>query len=365
MAGHGQRMDVGEEQEELALFHSYPNCAYYVQSPSTLSHANSTTTDFRFINNELSVFHSPPQSEHFIITNPSTLVSSTREASRFELSRYSSSRGSNHSFLHEKKISYDLQSHGGGSIENGDNALILVHGNGKGGDGEEEEGEEEEHEEEYYGFGGGKGEGWWRYFSFRTSSSSAWIALQISWRLMVSLGVALLVFYLATKPPPPKVSVKMARVGEFGLGEGVDGSGVATKILTCNCSLDLVIDNKSKIFGLHLQPPLISVSFSNLPFASSSGPELYAESHGSTLFRLYVGTRNEPVYGAGRAMQDMLDSANGLPLLVRVGLRSSFHVVWNLIRPKFHHRAQCSLVLHRAYDKKRRSQSFRSNCILT
>lgn len=86
-------------------------------------------------------------------------------------------------------------------------------GGGGGGGGDDDEEEEEGY---YYGRssfyskdGGGGGGGWWRYFSFRTSSSCLWISLQISWRLMVSLGAALLVFCIATKPPPPDISIKV------------------------------------------------------------------------------------------------------------------------------------------------------------
>lgn len=61
----------------------------------------------------------------------------------------------------------------------------------------------------------------------------------------------------------------MAGIRQFGLGEGVDGSGVTTKILTCNCSIDLLIENKSKLFGLHIQPPVLEMSFGHLTFATS------------------------------------------------------------------------------------------------
>lgn len=61
----------------------------------------------------------------------------------------------------------------------------------------------------------------------------------------------------------------MAGIGQFGLGEGVDGSGVSTKFLTCNCSINLIIENKSKLFGLHIRPPVMEVSFGRLSFASS------------------------------------------------------------------------------------------------
>lgn len=71
------------------------------------------------------------------------------------------------------------------------------------------------------------------------------------------------------------------------------------------------------------------------------------------------------MYGAGRSMEDMLESGKGLPLVLRVSLHSSFHVVWNLIKPKFHHQAECLLVLHRAYDKKHRTQTYNGTCIMT
>lgn len=196
------------EGEDQALFHAYP-CAYYVQSPSTLSRANSADCQ-----NNLSTCHSPLRSETFM-NNP---TNTSQEVNRFSyLSRYSSSsRGSNNSFLHEKKIVlYDAQSQGTGTEngENGENRRRMSVGMEVDGGGEEGGGGDDEEEEYYYGrssfsskSGGG---GWWRYFSFRTSSSCLWICLQISWRLMVSLGAALLVFCIATKPPPPMMSIKV------------------------------------------------------------------------------------------------------------------------------------------------------------
>ncbi|KAF2319533.1 hypothetical protein GH714_016831 [Hevea brasiliensis] len=266
MATH-RKMD-SEDQE--TLFHSYP-CAYYVQSPSTISHANSAELKTQSLE---STFHSPSRSDTNILLNKNP------EVSRFTLSRYSSSRGSNNSFLNEKKISGD---------ENGVNRLIIIdaHGRGDGAYGAEEE---EEDEDESIIMGG-----------------------------------------------------KMAGIQQFELGEGVDGTGVTTKILTCNSSMDLLIENKSKLFGLHIQPPLLEMFFGRLPFAMSRGSKLYAEAKGSTVFKLYVGTKNKPMYGAGRNMQDMLDSGNGLPILIRVGLSSHFRVVLNLIKPKYHHQAQCLL----------------------
>lgn len=94
------------------------------------------------------------------------------------------------------------------------------------------------------------------------------------------------------------------------------------------------------------------------------GRELYAGNDDLTLLRVNVGTRNKPMYGAGRNMQDLLESGKGLPLVIRVSLRSSFHVVWGVIKPEFHHEAQCLVVLGDKYDKKHRTQVYNSTCVI-
>lgn len=59
----------------------------------------------------------------------------------------------------------------------------------------------------------------------------------------------------------------MVGIREFELAEGVDRSGVTTKMLTCNCTINLLIHNKSKLFGLHIPPPIIQMAFGRLPLA--------------------------------------------------------------------------------------------------
>ncbi|XP_027343052.1 uncharacterized protein LOC113855619 [Abrus precatorius] len=352
---HQHHNNVVEDHEAL-MYQTYP-CAYYVQSPSTLSHANSTDIRSNIQNDVESTFHSPIRSE----THPLNPTHED-ERSRFALCRYSSSRGSSHSFLHHKKISYD-GSHGTATENDDVNRLTVVNDGGSTKDGSENDEEEEGLFYDYYYYGKGKG-GWKRYFSYRNSDSWAWIWLQMSWRILLSFGIALLVFYIATKPPPPNVSVEIARIPEFRLAEGVDRTGVTTKILTCNCSMNLIIENKSRFFGLHIRPSTMEMKFSILPFAFSNGPELYAES-GSTIFALQLGAKNKPMYGAGRTMQDMLDSGRGLPIVIRLILSSNFKVVPRLIKPKFHQQVECLVVIKKGYDKKHRTQSFKSTCKVT
>ncbi|CAN8260061.1 unnamed protein product [Cochlearia groenlandica] len=184
----------------------------------------------------------------------------------------------------------------------------------------------------------------------QSSNSGWWIVLQVMWRFLFSFGVALLVFYVATQPPHPKISFQIGRFNKFILEEGVDSYGVSTMFLTCNCSTKLIVDNKSNVFGLHIHIPSIKLFFGPLNFAKAQGTKLYASSHESTTFRLYVETHNRAMYGAGREMDGMLQSKAGLPLILRMNLITDFRVVWNIINPKYHHNVECLLFL--SYNKR-------------
>ncbi|KAJ9558272.1 hypothetical protein OSB04_012886 [Centaurea solstitialis] len=333
---------IMDSSEEEALFRSYPYAAlYFVQSPTTtVSHGHHDGVSF----------HSPATQR------------------RLTLSHYSSSRGSTNSFLHDnKKINpqespdHESSSVGRVVVKMGvKKGCENVHGGG-GGDGVESELEEEEEEELEKGCGKKMRD----LVSFSESDSCVWIWFQISLRVMVSFGVALLFFYLITKPPPPIISLKIERMSEFQLAEGVDNTGVTTKFLTCNCSINLLVNIKSNLYGLHIHPLATTLSFNNIPLATSLETQaLYASTNGPTSFLLYLGTSNKPMYGAGRSMEDILDSGKGLSLVVHVKLRSRFHVVGKLISPKYHHQAECILIFNRTYNKQHKTLMYDNHCNL-
>lgn len=70
------------------------------------------------------------------------------------------------------------------------------------------------------------------------------------------------------------------------------------------------------------------------------------------------------MYGAGRSMQDMLESGKGLPLDIHITLTSTFHVISNFLKPTFHQQVRCSLLLNTSYDNKRTSTKYKSNCVI-
>lgn len=133
-----------EESEEEALCRSYPSSFYFVQSPSTVSHANSNN-------------------------HPPRLT-------------YSSSRGSNNT----------TSSHFNHNNNNNNQDLPLPL-----------------KQEEDLHYENSNQDGWIQYFSFNYSNSGTWIFMQLGWRFLVSFIIALLVFYLAAKPPHPTLSLKV------------------------------------------------------------------------------------------------------------------------------------------------------------
>ncbi|KAK8936784.1 hypothetical protein KSP39_PZI012220 [Platanthera zijinensis] len=155
---------------------------------------------------------------------------------------------------------------------------------------------------------------------------------------------------------------QILNVRHFSLGEGVDERGVPTKILSCNCSLEMEVDNKSYFFGLHIHPPLLEIYFGRLKFASSQGLESYVERASSSMEGLFVGVRNKPMYGAGSSMYDLLESGQGLSLTVQIRIRVWYQIVWGLIKVKHHQVEDCIIILHGTHDPGLHAKMYKSTC---
>ncbi|XP_021739268.1 uncharacterized protein LOC110705673 [Chenopodium quinoa] len=347
---------------------------YYVQSPSSVSHhrrANSTTTTYTESGRNPQLLSLPSYNEEEdqdqcyptkpLLNNQdhnaSSIVARTSTFSG-NLSRCSSSRASTTSFIHQNDVMRMTNvlscDHANGILSSsaGKTTNIVINKNndmvvpvmsvkkmGKVDD-----------EEELYNFDNDEGK-CWKYLSFNTYSSYVWIGLQLLWRFLLSAMLALLVFYLVTKPPPPHISVKVIGVNQFELTEGVDLTGVATNFLSCNLSMALIIDNRSKVFGLHILPPIINVYYGRVPFVMSRGANMYVRSREWREMSVSAGTTKKAMYGGGRNMEDMLNSQTGLPLFVTLKFSSYIRVVQNLIQSHFHHQAHCLLLLRNLNDQ--------------
>ncbi|CAL4929815.1 unnamed protein product [Urochloa decumbens] len=327
----------GADDHELPLFHPSPPCAhYYVQSPSAASHTLSHPAS-----ESMALILSPFPNLHHDADDAarhSVHDHDREEASRLTLSRYSSSRGSNTSFpaagdskkpgrrRQALRVLSSGRSSGGG-----------VHGDGEDADD-----------------GDAERSGAWRYVKLDPEAPVCCIAFQVAWRVAASAALALLVFVLATRPREPGVSFRVGRVQRFALGEGLDASGVETSFLSCNSSVDMVVENHSKVFTLSVRPPLLEMSFGRFVFATSQGDDGGAHDvgpRGTSTVRLFVAAQEKPMYAAGRGMQDLLDSSRGLQLTVTVRARSRYRVVGSLVRLTYRHDSECVVLLRRTPDR--------------
>ncbi|KAF0915815.1 hypothetical protein E2562_039052 [Oryza meyeriana var. granulata] len=328
---------IGADEQELPLFHPSP-CAYYVQSPSaashTLSHPASESTAIILSPFPDAAFASPRHSRDV----DDAAHDHDQEASRLTLSRYSSSRGSNNSFLAaDKKLPT------GG--HRGRRVLRVLSGRSGNGDGDGDDDDDDDADGEG---GRRRRSGAWRYVKLDLDAPCCCIVFQVAWRVAVSVAFALLVFFVATKPRDPGVSFKVGKIERFSLGEGLDGSGVITGFLSCNFSVVMVVDNHSKVFTLHVHSPRLDMSFGRFTFATSEGEGSYdVGARGARSVRLFVVAEGKPMYAAGRGMQDLLESSEGLPLAVTVRALSRYRMVGSLIRLTYRHDTLCVVRLRR------------------
>uniref|UniRef100_A0A0E0KAJ7 Late embryogenesis abundant protein LEA-2 subgroup domain-containing protein n=1 Tax=Oryza punctata TaxID=4537 RepID=A0A0E0KAJ7_ORYPU len=331
----GTGIGAAADEQEIPLFHPSP-CAYYVQSPSaashTLSHPASESTAIILSPFPDAAFAAPLHSRVDAVDDGAH--DHDQEASRLTLSRYSSSRGSNNSFLAaDKKL--PTCGHRGRQV-----LRVLSGRSGGGGGGVDDEDED----------GEGARSGAWRYVKLDPDAPCCCIVFQVAWRVAVSVAFALLVFFVATKPRDPGITFKVGKIQQFSLGEGLDGSGVITSFLSCNLTVVMVVDNHSKVFTLHVGSPRLDMSFGRFTFATSQGAEgSYYDvgARGRRMVRLFVAAEGKPMYAAGRGMQDLLESGDGLPLAVTVRARSRYRMVGSLVRLSYRHDTQCVVRLRR------------------
>ncbi|KAJ4767386.1 hypothetical protein LUZ62_077761 [Rhynchospora pubera] len=323
------------EENEALNHYSSPGPIYYVQSPSTATTV--TTTSHVLTHPPDSVFLSP----HFAADDTSELNTTHRhsdDTSRLVLSRYSSSRGSNNSFLHDKKECFP-----DGTYKSRKRQVLTI---------VSRHGEEEEEAD------GLKRSLFWRFVSLDPTSTGCCIVFQLAWRLAVSLAFAFLIFFLATRPANPHFSFEVGKIEHFNLGEGMDNSGVVTNILDCNCSITMEVENYSKVFGLRIDSTTLEMVFAEMSFATSQADKSYVPNQSKKTMTIFVSAKNKPMYAAGRGMQDLLETKQGLPIVVRVKSRSVYHVIGNLIRLRYRQRAECLLFLKGLH----RTQIYSSSC---
>ncbi|XP_050206610.1 uncharacterized protein LOC126656153 [Mercurialis annua] len=155
-----------------------------------------------------------------------------------------------------------------------------------------------------------------------------------------------LILWGASRPQKPTVTMKSIVFNEFAVQAGADNSGVATEMVSMNCTVKLTFRNTASFFGLHVTATPLDLSYSQLTLATGTINKFYQSRKSQRLLKIIVKGSKTPLYGGGAN----LGSSNGaptqpVPLALSFVVRSRAYVLGNLVKPKFYKRVECFMVM--------------------
>lgn len=177
-------------------------------------------------------------------------------------------------------------------------------------------------------------------------------APQIYTILLVTLSCAaflflfILLFWLICRPAHPELSLKNVVFHNFYMGEGADVSGVPTKMVSLNCTVQLNYYNPSKYFGVYVNPVAAELYYSELNIAKGEILKYYQQKGMRKTIPVVVQAVKVPIYGASAGLSSMYDSKHGIPLNMVATLHSQYYVVGKMVKPKFQNQVSCNIVLN-------------------
>uniref|UniRef100_A0A0D3ELC0 Uncharacterized protein n=1 Tax=Oryza barthii TaxID=65489 RepID=A0A0D3ELC0_9ORYZ len=148
----------------------------------------------------------------------------------------------------------------------------------------------------------------------------------------------------------PGVLVKSLTVGNFYAGEGIDRTGVPTKLVTMNCSLQINVHNPSTMFGIHVSSTSIQILFSQIAIANGQLEKFYQPRSSHHVASAIVHGEKIPLYGAGETFA--LSNAGGaVPLTLDLVVRARGYVIGKLVRVTHTKRVKCPVVIDSGSSK--------------
>ncbi|GAV81007.1 LEA_2 domain-containing protein [Cephalotus follicularis] len=155
-----------------------------------------------------------------------------------------------------------------------------------------------------------------------------------------------LILWGASRPQRPTITMKSILFEEFAVQAGSDFSGVATEMVSMNCTVKLIFHNAATFFGVHVTSTPLDLFYSQLAVATGTIQEFYQSRKNQRSITVTVKGNSIPLYGGGSS----LSSLNGAPiepvaLTLNFMARSRAYVLGKLVKPKFYTRVACSVVM--------------------
>ncbi|KAK4840987.1 hypothetical protein QYF36_023067 [Acer negundo] len=163
---------------------------------------------------------------------------------------------------------------------------------------------------------------------------------------IVLFSVFSLILWGASKPQKPTVTMKSISFDRFIIQAGADFSGVATDMVSMNCTVKLTFRNTATFFGVHVTSTPLDLSYSQLSVASGNIIKFYQSRKSQRSISVTIKGSSIPLYGGGAS----LSSLNGaplqpVPLTLNFTVRSRAYVLGRLVKPKFYKRVECDVIM--------------------
>ncbi|KAF2283730.1 hypothetical protein GH714_014626 [Hevea brasiliensis] len=150
----------------------------------------------------------------------------------------------------------------------------------------------------------------------------------------------------ASRPQKPTITMKSIVFDQFAVQAGSDFSGVATEMVSMNCSVKLTFRNTATFFGVHVTSTPLDLAYSQLTVATGTIRKFYQSRKSQRSLTVMLKGSNVPLYGGGAN----LGSLNGtptqpVPLTLNLKVRSRAYVLGKLVKPKFYKKVDCLVVM--------------------
>lgn len=159
--------------------------------------------------------------------------------------------------------------------------------------------------------------------------------------LVLLFTVICLIVWGAARPYVPGIVVKNIAIDNFYAGEGTDHSGVPTKMVTVNCSLNMIVSNPASMFGIHVTSGPVRLLYSQIAIGVGQVREYYQPKNSRRKVSAVIHGQKVPLYGAGGG----LDDDGSVPLTVDFKLISRGYIIGQLVRVTHKLQVTCNITV--------------------
>lgn len=127
----------------------------------------------------------------------------------------------------------------------------------------------------------------------------------------------------------------------FYYWEGLDNTGVPTKIMNIKCSMEITTHNPSTFFGIHVSSSDFKLIYSRqFTLAITQLKSYYQPKESNHTSRINLVGSKVPLYGAGADLADS-DHNGGVPVKLEFEIRSRANIVGNLVKSRHKKHLSC------------------------